>query len=455
MITDHRPAPTMVAGVTAVALGLAGSRWGAYLGAPPIFLTDILIVLAFVHFAVRQVDPAVSPGEPPSRPHWLFIALPVWAFLGYLVGRDHGLTAVRDVLPYLYAAVGILGAGAVARSTPEGRARTARLIRGALAFHTAWFAAVSMWPALALRMPVVGGQGLHVFSPRNDFDTAIVGVYIADLLIRLLRGDPRRRRLMVAFALSWVTVIHTGSRAGLIGALLVTLIALSAAMASGTVLSRRKVTLIAVMPILLAAVVWALPSTTIGQRLLGTIGLEQSAAALSAEGTANARQHAWERLIDYSTEDQSRMVLGVGYGPDFLADSGALHLLIGPGVPGQETPRSPHNYWLGTLLRGGLIGLGLFVWLAVKILQAARTRRACLAEDPLLLFAALIPVGLLIPASLGVILESPFGAVPFFWCAGVLLAYPVIRPGHGMDSGPASTHVPPERTANRLPAALI
>jgi O-antigen ligase len=419
--SDHR----MIAGVAAVALALGGSRWGSYIGAAPIFLTDILIALAVAHFLARRIQLSTGPDLNTRAPHWAFGALTTWAFLRYFVGHDHSLTAVRDVLPYLYAVLGLLGATAIARSTPDGRRRSARLIRGALAFHAAWFTAVTLWPAMALKMPIVSASGGHIFFPRNDFDTAIVGVYIADLLLRLLRGDPHRRRLLSACALSWVAVIHTGSRAGLIGAVLVTGIALAAAMASGAVLSRRKVTLIAVMPILLAVVVWSLPSTTIGQRLLGTVGLEQSAAARGAEGTANARQHAWERLIDYSTHDQVRMIGGVGYGPDFLADSGALHLLIGPGAPGQETPRSPHNYWLGTLLRGGLIGLGLFICLAAAVLRAARSRLADLADDPLLLFACLVPVGLLIPASLGVILESPFGAVPFFWCAGVLLSYPL------------------------------
>jgi hypothetical protein len=47
-----------------------------------------------------------------------------------------------------------------------------------------------------------------------------------------------------------------------------------------------------------------------------------------------------------------------------------------------------------------------------------------LVEEPLLFLASVIAMGLLIPATLGVVLESPFGAVPFFWATGILLAYP-------------------------------
>jgi hypothetical protein len=47
-----------------------------------------------------------------------------------------------------------------------------------------------------------------------------------------------------------------------------------------------------------------------------------------------------------------------------------------------------------------------------------------LADEPLLFIAAAVPTSLLVPATFGVILESPFGAVPFFWCVGLLLAWP-------------------------------
>jgi hypothetical protein len=72
--------------------------------------------------------------------------------------------------------------------------------------------------------------------------------------------------------------------------------------------------------------------------------------------------------------------------------------------------------------RLGLVGLGLFLALVVSLVRAAwhlvittRPRTVDLAQ-------VLITATLLLASLVGVILESPFGAVPFFWALGQLVS---------------------------------
>ena len=58
----------------------------------------------------------------------------------------------------------------------------------------------------------------------------------------------------------------------------------------------------------------------------------------------------------------------------------------------------------------------------LSLMRRAYTFRHRIAEDELLTFAALTVFAMVSVASFGVVLEAPFGAVPFWWAAGLLLA---------------------------------
>jgi hypothetical protein len=47
--------------------------------------------------------------------------------------------------------------------------------------------------------------------------------------------------------------------------------------------------------------------------------------------------------------------------------------------------------------------------------------------DDLVLLAVVVPPMILVEACFGVVLEAPFGAIPFFWFLGILLVRPVRR----------------------------
>jgi O-antigen ligase len=140
----------------------------------------------------------------------------------------------------------------------------------------------------------------------------------------------------------------------------------------------------------------------------------------SATGTTTARKTAWGDLTSWILADRSRTVVGVGFGPDFLAESGAEVALLGEGAAAKNNVRSPHDYLLGSWARLGL--LGLMPLMAVCLSALRRAWRFWPDRDELELFTALTVTVLLLTALVGVVLESPFGAVPFFWAVGILAA---------------------------------
>lgn len=416
--------PRLVAGVLAVAWLLFGSRWGSYVGVAPLFLTDVLLAVATVHYLV-SIARTPQPRRDELRPRaFLLFALTAWASLRFLLGEHYSLTALRDFVPYFYATVGVLAAFAVSQAGAEARARTARWMVWALGLHAAWFVLVTLVaPSLPLSLPLISAdQGLHLFTLREDVDTVFAGVFAGWLISVMLT----RRRVfwpLLGFLVVWAAILQISSRAGVGAALLVTVLGLIAAQSSGEAKRHRAALVVAVLPLMLAGFLAFLPQTDFGQRVAGTFGA-QTDLGEQAAGTTQARADSWPLLLGYTTQTLGRTTVGVGFGPDFMSDSGAALALVGP-QPLEGFPRSPHDYWLGTFARLGLVGLMLALTLGATVLLAGwrQVRRPAVGDD-LGLLCALLGVGLLPVATLGVVLESPFGAVPFFWAAGVLLAYP-------------------------------
>jgi hypothetical protein len=77
--------------------------------------------------------------------------------------------------------------------------------------------------------------------------------------------------------------------------------------------------------------------------------------------------------------------------------------------------------------------------IALALISMGHLRRAVNVDrstsmDSFTFLVSAVPIALLVPATLGVVLESPFGAVPFYWCIGALLA---LHPhaSYGSDDG--------------------
>lgn len=414
----------LLAGTCVTAMLLAGSKGASYLGRDPVFLTDFLLIGGLLHFVVTKFK------HPDDRTinlrvrhiHPVLIGLFLWSVIRFGMSLQLNTDAIRDFAPYGYAAAGLLSAAALRRSSPEQRQRTAQVLEWALYFHAAWvvFGAI-IYPHFYLNLPHIGpGRAEHFFQPRPDIDNATTGIAAGLLVLRALNGRQPKISL-IGFALCWISIVSLESRAGQLGAALATGLALSIGLLGRRVRIRRKFVVGVILPLVIGALVFTVPHTHAYSRLLGTFGIGSGDAG--AAGTTSARRNSWHRLYEWDTEQAPRSIVGVGFGPDFMTESGALLLLTGSEQGDQ--PRSPHNYWIGTYSRLGIPGVLLFTVFVLVLAGATIRCRRFIATDPLLAVATLAPTAILIPASFGVVLESPFGAIPFFWAAGVLMSYPL------------------------------
>ena len=426
-----------------VAFLLATGRWGSYLGVPSwnVYATEVGLVLTATWLLARHRRALRRLTVGPIIP---ILALAAWCVVRFAAGGQYDTVALRDLAPYVYAAAALaacVGATAYARTT--------KVLEVALLVHLAWVWVVLLLPDWAGTLPVLGGK-VRLLELRADFDGACLSVLAVLAMLRASGSGSRHIRLASAAVgmMSAYTILQMGSRAGLLamvmGAIVLGLTHRHSLRRLG---GRRALMGIAGVAVALAIV---LPQTYVFDRLRADPTQRSDAAA----GTLDARLQAWRLVIDDSAETPSRLIIGSGFGPDFLDRSGAAFSFEGYVEKGV---RAPHNFLLNTLARAGLVGVALLTWIVVSIVRATvrLAGHGSANRRHLFLVLALSIVGALGVGSLvGVILESPFGAVPFWWAAGFLLVGTHRRRNstEGQVSDPPSTvESPPESAAHTAP----
>jgi O-antigen ligase len=404
-----------------VLLLMATSRWGSYLHIPGVtffYLGDAVVLLALVQAFVlwRQGLLTLHRLRRAPRTEWLVAAFLGWALLRVVTRTALPLVAVRDLAPYAYAIVTPLTFLLPWRS----RARTRVWIYAALGFHAAWYIAAVRGlvdPTKTWRV----GNGVGFFGTRPDFDSAVFGIAIAFAVHQIAFGPRPRTRVAKATIAAFIgingyAVSSQHSRSGLlaglvaIGAVVAGWLLRTRVQSADRGLAKRG----AVATVAVAAAALALLLTVPGQRLIDGIDGKDGVAS----GTSHARVLVFDGVSQWLLQSPVLTTFGVGYGPNFLARSGTSQYL--EGVEFQNV-RSPHNYLLGTWARLGLIGAALAAAIFVAAGRLA-LRRLRTATDPADLLAALIVLTIPLTAMLGVVLESPFGAIPYFWAVGQLCA---------------------------------
>jgi hypothetical protein len=229
-----------------------------------------------------------------------------------------------------------------------------------------------------------------------------------------------RWRSLVGLVLSGFATTGFETRAGLIAVLVSLALSYGLTMLSTRVPGKRLALMVAA-PLIAVAMFVPFSQTTAGGRLLATVGVEDadSDEQRNAVGTTNAREQAWSQVAGWTADDDMRLVFGSGFGNNFLEESGAAAALSGTDYTGV---RSPHNWLVGVFARLGAVGvLAAGCVLLAAASQVLRLRRT-LGGSEVALTATLGVVAFGQIAMLGVVLESPFGAVPFWWFLGILLA---------------------------------
>lgn len=408
-----------------VAYILATSRWGSQFGVPPLYICDALLALTAAHYLTQGWTDQPTPPAQRDGPGIVAVLLLAYAVVHLAASAPLDLTTLRDAVPYLYVLVAFLAAASYRTSTPEQRRGTLRLFNYALLFHLAWVSVARFIPSLNTQVAVEADTpAVALFRIRTDFDSAVIGITVAWYLLRLMRGDLQSRVVGWAVVLGGAAlVLSLNSRAGLIAMCLCVILVLLFFL-WGPFESSRLLMVLGVAPLALVVVVALLPLTPAGAKLVGGFGLTQEASAQPlGVGTQQARAESWAQVVDYTQADPGREVVGVGFGENFMTDSGAIVPLVGYYA---DDVRSPHNWFVGTFARLGWIGVGLIALLLGTLFGQVRRLRRRIATDDLAALAALSLTALIVAATLGVIMESPFGAIPFFWFAGVLLCKPTL-----------------------------
>lgn len=422
-------APTV--GATFLVLGplyaLAFSRWGSYVGIPGanLFIPDAMVAVGAILFVWRGQRPRRSSLQRPTDTFsgWLLFLAIVYVVLWISQAEQAPLLILRDVAPFGYLAVLPL----IARAILEvGLPTVGRWLRRACWYHLAWGlpAALGLLPPLQILPSTIAGQ--KFFELRDDVDASI---FVASVLVAAigLGGDhPSKISNALLLAGSLTAIVLQSSRTGLISLTLASLVATAIVRPWHRDAGRFGIRAIGLVLAAWVTVVTALTFPTVipDTGVLARVGLgtsqESSRLAEGASNTADARWQAWALLLDYTSKTPGGTAFGTGPGSDAVASSGALaHLSGDPSV------RAPHSWPVGLYARFGLIGVVLWssaLWALTRrrypIAEHRRPPPAVVAQS----LAAWSGLGLSlgIAATVGVVVESNFGALPLsLACAGI------------------------------------
>lgn len=383
---------------------VVGGKWGSYLGvgSSDIFLSDSLLVLGLgTLFLLRTTGARTASDLFLSTSQVLVtLAAALLTVYEFVTGNGTLLTRLRDLAPFMYLLLLPAVVWAV-RALPK--ATLERMLNRALSLHALWSV-----PALLNVLPSFSLPALSlfpIFAPRPDIDVPLLGAFVVYTLPRAIKS--RALRWLIATA-SVGAALEQTSRAAL-AATLIGVGAYALLQEHNKLRGAIRVTILSALAMLLAAIViGAGGGSAVSRGALARAGLlpSDSLAAASGQGTAEGRLEAWHLMLAY-WRDAGSPVLGVGPGTEMVADSGAVQFLSG-----DLAVRSPHDWWIGCLVRYGPIGLMVWLLMLLSSLSYRRLPETELrpVDRPLSACGALLIISILLAASLGVVIEAPFGS---------------------------------------------
>jgi hypothetical protein len=163
---------------------------------------------------------------------------------------------------------------------------------------------------------------------------------------------------------------------------------------------------------------------TIVDRQLSTLPLVFEGGATTANpltDTAAWRVYWWNSLYAETTSSTSSVLFGLGFGPNLID-------YVGYNQPNLDLPlRSPHDILVTVFARTGLVGLVLWLgfltgW-SYSVFRGLRAglRRGDQVGVDWLAWMLIYVIAILVVALFGVVLEGPYGAIPFYLLLGMAL----------------------------------
>jgi len=328
----------------------------------------------------------------------LLFDFPVW-----------GVFAVRDTTFALEAFILVIGYRVIMRDGVEAWYRRMRYVAAAVLIYGA------VYPFLDYAGVTGPMVGLQRESPLFDS----TGVKFSVIAMSLY---------FVMFGKGWVRVGSLGLALGLLTqyqARTLYIMLPVALLVLGWATRRFDKILMATVPALLVAAgifVWASSNNVQGTE--GPVSTEFLVSHVDtltgAEGpnaaTIDARQSFFSQTIDAVAQNPGTMLVGLGLGPD---------LTFGQWMGKQDQlVRNPHNSYLETFARTGILGFSLWIWILIACVRriAIRARSGSGLQENFcawILAASSVYLGV---AAAQPIMAFPYGTVPLFFLLGMGVA---------------------------------
>ncbi len=392
--------------IIGVSLSLFGGRWISYIGLPNynLFLVDILYFLGVAGIMIFQNGSF-------NAKNTMMVTFLLSLFISFQLSRNLGyplVTRLRDLVPFLY----LLTTAVIIRKFPTSAwIRTIRLVRFATVFGAIWTDLVMVGILKEFLAPQQF-SGVPIFSAR--WDHSGIAICVGLLLwgsfprAKLKESIPVRLFLLMSILLQY-------SRASYLGLLFVIASVYFATKFRRKIGSDLKASFLKVCAVLF---IIGMPTLTLlapiipQNSALSRIGVENifSPSKLVQDtrnsGTANARIEAQKLLTSWLYENDLEY-LGAGPGREMVLESNAYSFLSGA-----RDVRSPHSWFYGNFGRFGFLGLFLWHFVCFLYLRAQKSRlRIYDFPKNILMVIYLI-------ALFGVVMESPFGILPFSFFLG-------------------------------------
>lgn len=446
-----RPSLHSLAGdmyIRALALGLAGyailGKGFAYLGAPPLYVGEILLSLGIV--AMLGTGCVLSTLT--SIPNLVLILLGAWTlartfpFLGV-----YGMDALRDSIIVLYGVFAFVVC-ALLVGKPERLSQVVRLFSKFVLIYgsIAWlFYLLAMVPHL---VPTWPNSGLPLVQVRPGE----VAVHAAGSAIFALLFFRRIHWVWAALLLLAVGLTAAASRGGMLS---IALPFCFAVLVAGKLREAMKVVVFGAVILVAGQIVLVSIPSVGGDRSFNlerlalnmmSILFETSEAGL--DGTKLWRLYWWEEILRYTVHGPY-FWSGKGFGIGLAEADG----FMGATEPGAPILRSPHNVNMTILARAGVPGLLLWLillasWLTMMMGNMIRARRRGHPEwADLFLFVVCYLTSIVINASFDVALEGPMLGIWFWVLFGFGIGMSMIYRARCSVEGRCMATWPPRKTS--------
>ncbi len=413
----QRVVPVFHVALGVILLGYAFfGRGFAYIGAPPVYIGEMVLALALLAGAVALGRARFGPL------HALILAFMVWGLVRtvpYL--GTYGIDALRDAVMWGYAFFAVAVSITV---SPALFPRLAAIYRRVIPYFLLWVPiAVGLGIAFGDRLPRLPGAPVTLFEVR----AGELAVQLAGIGAFLLLGFYPRRTLVAEVATSAFWLAGAGIVAALNRGAMAALAAASATLLFIRRSSRwTQLGLVALM--LLGVVAFVNPQVvTPGSRAVSFDQIVQNVGSVftdkansNNEATKIWRLRWWGTIIDYTIGGRYFWT-GKGFGVNLANDDGFQ-------VLADKSLRAPHSMNFDVLARSGVPGLLLWVGLnlafGIALLRSAfRAHRAArVFWVQVLGWIFVFWLAALINASFDVYLEGPQGGIWFWTVIGLGLA---------------------------------